>query len=1858
MRKLLSLVGISLGIAWSASALAPIPAGAETFSYSQTVAQEAVFIPTDHNAAPNETGEIVLKAGNGFPVFARNDTIGIAFDIEWDAEKTEFLGAILQGTVFPVTEFDLAVTHLPSRNTARIVIWTANLDGVAIDPDDVLAKIIFRVRDNARLGDQIDMVLRDVEVAYDAVNPRSEVLQSVQSGVLTIGNPDQPDGFGDMEGDFYFENDILAAPGEERLIALRAADYHQLAGFMFDMSFPGSNLTYLGYETAGTILEGEGFRIIEETTIPNHLGILAATGTAQGVLVEPSTPVLFLRFAVTEDIALGSSIPLEIERMDMVDGNSLALIESEVTSGSITISETSELRITEVTPLSSTSLRIDFSDTIVAVRLNDLRFEPNLINQNSTLAIDGKSVTLRNLTTMEPGTRYRLTGTEAITGNVTGRLSPLHNHAFFHGFPAERPSNNFRIVSTEALSNTTARITMSEAINPATLEFDDITIAGLDVTAASIDETDPKILRITTSDQASLSGSTWLSITNTSTIHDLRSVNDELLSLNVFPFKPFGATSNAPRILSATAAKDDMVHIVFDKALLGSSITTDAFRITESGSSTNLVTNGTFFDLSPDHRTVTLHVVKTRVGKTYRLQIAPGSLRANDTDGLAIDLFGNLATFSGQGTFYTPWDFRMESAEAISSDQVRVAFSEAVAADTVPLTAFEIWSHDSAEIPRKLTITEVMVDGATVILKTAAQQASAAYFVLGDPDVIRSETGETLGVPSSRGFVGFSPDVMRVVSVSPREVDKGEATEVTIRGANFEENVTVRIGSQWLTPSKNTGDTLTVTLPDDLIVDRYDVIVATPAGWESRLPNGIVVVDPEIETRMRPLVLSDESYASPFKVPNDGSTKTTLWVRIQDARGLSDIDKVTADLRKLNGDASANFELHEFVDNKAWYKLEITVPPTVSTSKTPTTVPVTVQNKTGYQAYGTVELHISRDIYESIPPEIVSASASPDTVVPGDEREVYFQVEVSDEDGGDNVARVIVDASKVGMGILALQTLPELKEDRECVRTDYVIGDWGTCRNNVQRRSVELRADVLCDEDDSSIPVSERTCADSVCLRSDWEPGTWGPCVDGVQSREYIKRADSTCVGESEKPTPERQNCSTASPTAFWNSVKRILLPAARAVTIYGSDIWVQSSPTKVPDWVPEGRYELPVTVIDQEGSIVKGSIPFTVARDSVGTPRIDEDDIHVSPRYSISNDGKTEFQVFVKVTDPNGHQDIASVSLNLSEIGLPPVQMQKGQIEGAGAWYASPKLTIPRSVIPGFRELTVAATDKSGNSVSEEFRFHVATPDNSGDEPTIPVDRAYTNPRAFVNDQKTTGALYVFVEEGDAPIAHVSANLGTILRYFPPEVTVYPNGNGGFDASPVPDENGNTPSPTTTRFAPVPSPSLAPPPPPPITWIPHNLIPQAIAQGTPPSAVPPPATGGGFGSGVSPTATPDDGLEYTVPGENDQNGISPYFELPQGDGLPIVGDCVSTDTIICMVPTVNEGSRGKWYYLPNLIVRKGVLPSQNPYFISVVATDEEGRKAEAEVPVFVSDGVIPTTDFDLPYLVSAVATDRHEVQAFFSSSLDLSRIRSDAFHISFFNDVHTRLPIKNIDVRSDGRVVIFRTNPMNVDDRYTLFADAEQLGLKQGQQTSNQADFMGYNINVSGKFFQLEAVTPKNANTLEVVFRKNLRFSSLLVDGSNFSIVEKGTGNELPVRRAQIGSSADTVVVSTDTQRAGVTYLLRVENLTDFSGQKLKPGFGVMLFDAFVNYEEIRKLLNLADFNQDGKVDFLDFSIFSTVYGTSGTEEPEAQNMDLNEDGRVDFLDFTIFAQQYGQQVEVSPSPSPSPTGRTPFSR
>ena len=1710
---------------------------ADIFSHLQTESGTEVFVPSDFSAQPGQTGEILLYAGDNFPTFAKNDVVGVTFDLDWNADQVEFLGAIKDGTIFDSHDFEVSLQHKSGAETARITIWTSAEKGIAVDRGDVLAKVTFFVKERNVPGDEILFPISNAEIAYDARAPRSHPVKNLQSGKLIIGIPQNAPTYPGPDADFYFLENILVKPDSEKNIVLYAAKDTNISGFVFDLFTPHDALQFLEATTVGTTLEGKGFEILTDTERDHHTGVLAATSNLSGVIVKKGEPLLSLTFLVPK-IALGTKIPLEIQSMQTTDAD-LNIFTSVVPKSSILVSEVSALEMLDALPLSSTTLELFFSREISRADIEDFTFTPDLFNDRTVVDIHEKSVVFRKLTTMIPRKIYRIEGSDGILSPTLGSLSENGNFTFFSGFPEGNPVSRFFLESAVSTGETTAVLQFSDLVSVESIEAQDFAIDGMTVLAA--EKTGENEVTLTTSPQSAVSGTVWLTIANRSNIHDLRSESEELLSLNVIPFTPFALASNGPQVVSAIAEKRDILRITFDKPLLGSSLLGSSFSLVEQGSSIDLIRSTSFFDLSLDHKEVTFHQVRTEAGKNYLLQVGPGTLQENGNDQEPITPINNMAALLGQGSFTTPWDFYLESAEPLSKSSLRLVFHEDLSDQDLSPLDFVIRTRDSFGVDRDLAIESLISDGKTVILATEVQDSDRSYTVFIEKEDLKNIFGEPLGVPSGRQFFGFSSENMRVTSLTPKQGNLNEETKITISGIHFSDTVLVRLGSYDLDIVSRTETEIVATVPSSLPLDAYDLVVSTPEGEESRLPNAFVVVDPAESARLAPVVLNTESYASPFRVPNDGSTSTMLWARIEDPRGVSDIEKVTADLRQLDQSAAVRFEQHDFVDNKAWYKLEVTIPPTVTTSLVPQYIPITVENKSGEKAFGNISLLVTRDITSSIPPQIVKATASPNILAPGDTKEVKFQVEITDEDGGNDIARVILDASEIGIGVKILKPLPEFESNGSCALGDYILGPWSECSAGTKRRTVDLRSGTTCNEVPDLKPTSEQTCDARSCASDDWEGGEWSACTDGSQSRTFHRKSGALCDGDP--PAAQTQSC-----TISW---KDFFLPTAHAAgTTAGKRLWFESDPHSIPSWVQEGTYQLPVTVVDNEGMEAQSTITLTVSYNNANEkPVISGDTTFVSPRRSAINDGVSEFQIVALVNDPNGHEDITSVSVNLAPIGLPPAEMTKGQIVGRGAWYSTGKIAVPRNVIPGFRTLDIAATDANGNVGVYGLSFRVDTPETSGDGPAIPIDRAYTNPRQLTNDESTFSTLYIFVEEGDAPIHQVSVNLGTIGKYkisSPAPVIV---GDDEFN-NPVPQE--------------------------------PNIVPE---------------------------------------------------ESPSVGAVP---NCESTETFGCFLPSATEGSRGRWYYLPNVTIRKNIVPSPDPYFVTIVATDIDGRKKEAEMPLHVGDGTL-SEEHEPPHLVSVVATKNNEIQALFSSAIDPRRIQRNAFAVTFFDDIHSRLPIQNIDIQSDGRLVTITTGSMYPGQKMTLFADYEALGLKQNQQNSNQLHFNALDDRADNATrFALKEVKALKSSVLSLKLAKPLRFSSLASDGSNFKILRKGTDEELPVTAAKVGKSAEEVLIGTAVQRSGTTYILYVSDLLDASGNGLQKGRNILSFNGFVSREDERKLRNQADFNQDGSVDFVDFTVFSSVYGR--TEGDDISASDLNADGKIDFLDFTIFAQQYGK--------------------
>lgn len=506
----------------------------------------------------------------------------------------------------------------------------------------------------------------------------------------------------------------------------------------------------------------------------------------------------------------------------------------------------------------------------------------------------------------------------------------------------------------------------------------------------------------------------------------------------------------------------------------------------------------------------------------------------------------------------------------------------------------------------------------------------------------------------------------RLYTVEPYRVIREVTETVTLRGEFSPPNFEIYADTYPLEVLSVSEDKTLATLkvPSDILKNTYPIEMRWGPS-ENReilsLTDAFIVEDANNDEIT---VISEKSYASPKKIPNDNATTTTLFVYTDDTRGLADLEKVTADLRIIDGEAAVALQKGAIENGTQLWKLEnITVPETVSTKSSAYQIPIIAQNKSGIHAEGFVSLWVTKDTTSSIPPVIKDFSITPNIATPADtDHPLLIKAEIKDEDGGEDITTVAVDLSPVQLNTIFL--------------------------------------------------------------------------VSRNQGQETSK-------------------------TRFFEN---------------GQDI-------VIPESVADGKYEIILTAIDEQGEESKKSFVLTVQRNSNMGPRMESGDSYVTPANELIRDGKFSFQIHTKVTDPSGADNIQSVSANLSGLGLPPVLLTGGVIEGRSQWYSSESLILPSTATIGKRIIEITATDKEGNVSYEDIPVTVGVQSYEGRPPLIESEQNYITPPESINDGETTFAAYVLVNDLDDDISHVILKLGNTALFAGQEL---PKGTSSKDSNGV----------------------------------------------------------------------------------------------------------------------------------------------------------------------------------------------------------------------------------------------------------------------------------------------------------------------------------------------------------------------------------------------------------------------------------------------------------------------------------------
>ncbi|MBU1017599.1 Ig-like domain-containing protein [Patescibacteria group bacterium] len=661
--------------------------------------------------------------------------------------------------------------------------------------------------------------------------------------------------------------------------------------------------------------------------------------------------------------------------------------------------------------------------------------------------------------------------------------------------------------------------------------------------------------------------------------------------------------------------------------------------------------------------------------------------------------------------------------------------------------------------------------------------------------------------------------------------------------------------------------------------------------------------------------------------------------------------------------------------------------------------------------------------------------------------------------------------------------------------------------------------------------------------------------------------------------------------------------------------------------------YQLAVEV-KKGAEAVQGTVSLYVTRDVLASVAPVFDQVYVNPG-TVPPDGLTEVTISAKVTDPDGANTITSVVADLGPLGIGFISLNKLDVAGQAdeqvtGWYASDTFTVPEATQEKNYILTVSTSDTTGESSIAEINLNVSTALTG---PSIDPARSYIGPRKSVpKDDKTPFSIHVMVGDpnGVADIDTVNAYFGT-LGLSP--VTLLRDPNASENAKKALYSSSDI---TIPRITPMGV---------------HEIEVIATDQG------------GGTGSiilqvdvtekdmlGDAPlifsdkaytnpklakndgqtsvtlyafVRDDDDDLDSVVvnlssvgqvgaeaPADFQIQNNAPIVQPPAG-GNPQATCPTGSNTIVCMQPSFKEGSDGQWFILPDVVISSNTPSSSQPYEIEVIATDLSGKTARGKIRVLVSDSEGFADNSRPPQLIAAVPVSETAVEVVFSEEmapLSLSANGND-FVVTARNDISQALNVLGATISATGDVVTVTTVAQEPGKEYMLSAgnqltDISGVSLVPGQ--TSRTFFKGFEESAKPPVVHYVAAT--DVDTVEVEFQDNLRPSSVKTgEGQNeydIEILESETSIPLSVKAVRFIESGKLLEIKTEQQKSGQRYQLQIKDIASAAGIKLKSA--VAKFFKAIKLKAIQQanLSNAADLNGDGKVDFIDFTMFSSVYG------------------------------------------------------
>jgi hypothetical protein len=627
---------------------------------------------------------------------------------------------------------------------------------------------------------------------------------------------------------------------------------------------------------------------------------------------------------------------------------------------------------------------------------------------------------------------------------------------------------------------------------------------------------------------------------------------------------------------------------------------------------------------------------------------------------------------------------------------------------------------------------------------------------------------------------------------------------------------------------------------------------------------------------------------------------------------------------------------------------------------------------------------------------------------------------------------------------------------------------------------------------------------------------------------------------------------------------------------------------------------------------------------------------VYVSP-ISVPPDGDTPVMISAQITDIDGADTISSVVADLGSLGVGFISLTPldttSALELVTRYYQSDEFTVPDTTPVGTYNINITASDSTGESDVATLTLTVSTQLTG---PSIDPGKSYVAPRKSIpNDGATAFSLHVYITDPDGvgDVTNVTASFGALG--LPPATLIKDSGtNDAAKSAYFSVENLTVPktSPLGVHDIEITAEDstggLA-------NYIIQIDVTYKDLLGDPPMVL----EDKGYTTpkvAINDGQTPitlyvfirddDDDLESVVANLSNigQVGpeVGPSFTQIDGGGAGGAGGgtCpTGSNVLVCMNPSVKEGIDGQWFILPGVTISTLTMPSSAPYMVDIMATDITGKTTHGSLPVYVNDGESFTNDLLPPEILVAVPTSSTTVEVMFSEEISASSISSNGseFTITDKDDISKELSVIGATINATGTIVTLSTENQVKDKEYVLSASNEiqdSVGVPLVAGATNRVFFTGFEA--KGKVPIVEYVTALDFDLVEIEFRDPIKPSSLSimpVTGAqapiaggdfNITIFESDTLEELPVMGVRFGGFPNVLLIRTAPQKNNQPYRVQIKDVESYDGKKSDVGISKTFKGYNMRAVQIQAAANLADLDGDGRVDFSDFTIFSSVYG------------------------------------------------------